>query len=180
LRRTLKKPTCSLFGPYQETIYSDFFCALCKSYDDYVSSGYGRRVNRDSHRFKCTANHTDFFFPTDRLIDDNISSCSSHGKSIASSVNSVASCSDRESSVVDSESMEDRSSSDVSDDEMMPSHLLQAYESMLRRKLKEQEDNFNTVIVYKKEIYLNETFRAFGRRAEYKGSKSPRSSIRAY
>ena len=77
-------------------------------------------------------------------------------------MNSVASCSDRESSVVDSESMEDRSSSDVSDDEMMPSHLLQAYESMLRRKLKEQEDNFNTVIVYKKEIYLNETFRAFG------------------
>jgi hypothetical protein len=61
-------------------------------------------------------------------------------------VNSIASCSDRESSVVDSESMEDRSSSDVSDDEMMPSHVLQAYESMLHRKLKEQEDNFNTVI----------------------------------
>jgi hypothetical protein len=28
LRRTLKKPTCSLFGPYQETIYSDFFFVL--------------------------------------------------------------------------------------------------------------------------------------------------------
>jgi len=31
LRRTLKKPTCSLFGPYQETIYSDFFVLIVKA-----------------------------------------------------------------------------------------------------------------------------------------------------
>jgi hypothetical protein len=117
-----------------------FFCANCKSYDDYVSSGYSSRVNRDSRRFKCTANHTDFFFPTDRLIDDNKSNHSSHGKC------SNASCSDRESYVVDSESMEDRSRYDSSDDETMPAHVLQAYELLLHRKLKEQEDNFSTII----------------------------------
>jgi hypothetical protein len=117
-----------------------FFCANCKSYDDYVSSGYSSRVNRDSRRFKCTANHTDFFFPTDQLIDDNKSNHSSHGKC------SNASCSDRESYVVDSESMEDRSSYDSSDDDTMPAHVLQAYELLLRRKLKEQEDNFSTII----------------------------------
>ncbi len=141
LRRTLKKPTCSLFGPHRETLYSDyFFCANCKIYDDYASSGYARRIGRDSRRFKCTANHTDFFFPTDRLIVDNKSNHSSHGKS------SNASCSDRESDVMDSESMEGRSIYDSSDDETMLAHVLQDYELLLRQKLKEQEDNFRTII----------------------------------
>jgi len=35
-----------------------------------VTSGESNRVKRNSTRFKCTANHTDFFFPTDRLYDD--------------------------------------------------------------------------------------------------------------
>jgi hypothetical protein len=104
-----------------------------------VPSGYGSRVNRDSRRFKCTANHTDFFFPPDRLIVDNNSMPSRQQKS------SIASYSDGESFVEDSVSMEDRSSSDVLDDEVMPSHVLQAYESMLRQKVKEQEENFNAV-----------------------------------
>ena len=84
----------------------DFFCANCKSYDDYVSSSYGNRVKRNSSRFKCTANHTDLSFLTDRLIDDyETPSCGS--KSMDSSSNSNVSCRDGHSSVLDDSSIED-------------------------------------------------------------------------
>jgi hypothetical protein len=46
------------------------FCANCKSYEDAMSAGYGRKVKQNSAQFKCTANHTDFMFPTDKLLDD--------------------------------------------------------------------------------------------------------------
>jgi hypothetical protein len=68
--RTGNKATCILFGPFHESIYSGFFCANCKSYEDATSAGYGRKVKQNSARFKCTANHTDFMFPTDKLLVD--------------------------------------------------------------------------------------------------------------
>jgi len=63
LRRSADTSTCSLFGPHHEIIYNGFiFYASFKSYDDCVSSGYGTRVKRNSTSFKCTVNHTNFFF----------------------------------------------------------------------------------------------------------------------
>ena len=141
LCRTLKKPTCSLFGPHREMLYSDyFFCANCKSYDDYASSGYARRIGRDSARFRCTANHADFFFPTDRLIEAN-SSTSRGGTSIVSRCSSKA-CSSYNSD----ESIEDSSSEDFLDDEKIPARASHEFEATLREKLKEQEETFNAVI----------------------------------
>ena len=46
-----------------------FFCSNCKLYQDAVSSGTASRVNRKSKHFKCTANHTDFTFPTHWLFE---------------------------------------------------------------------------------------------------------------
>jgi hypothetical protein len=78
----------------------DFFCANCKSYNSYVPSGYGNQVKRNSSRFKCAANHTDFSFPTDWLMDDyETPSCGS--KSMDSSSNSNVSCHDSHSSMLD-------------------------------------------------------------------------------
>jgi hypothetical protein len=71
LRCTGNKPTCILFGPFCESMYSGYvFCANCKSYEDAMSAGYGRKVKQNSAQFKCTANHTDFMFPTEKLLDD--------------------------------------------------------------------------------------------------------------
>jgi hypothetical protein len=62
-----QKPTCLVFGPFRETIYSDFFCRNCKMYEDALMSGNHNRINRDYHHHCCTANHTSYFFPTHRL-----------------------------------------------------------------------------------------------------------------
>ncbi len=68
LRRSGEKPTCILFGPHRETLYEGFFfCANCKKYEDMLTSGCIGRVKRNSTRFKCTARHTDFMFPTHKI-----------------------------------------------------------------------------------------------------------------
>jgi len=130
LRRTLKKPTCNLCGPHRETLYSDyFFCANCKAYDDYASSGSARRIGRDSTRFRCTANHTDFFFPKDRLMEAN-SSSSRGGTSFVSRCNSKACSSGNSDS---DESMEDSSSENFSDDRRKPAQVShEEFETVLR------------------------------------------------
>lgn len=52
-----------------ESAYSDyFFCSNCKLNEDACSSGLNRRIDRNSKRFRCTANHIDFCFPTQCLI----------------------------------------------------------------------------------------------------------------
>jgi hypothetical protein len=51
---------------YRETLYPDnFFCHPCKLYEDLISGGSLHGLaNRNSHHFKCTAEHTDYLFPT--------------------------------------------------------------------------------------------------------------------
>jgi hypothetical protein len=47
-----QKPTCLVFGPLREAVYSDFFfCHNCKMYEDALNSGLHRNVDRNSHRF---------------------------------------------------------------------------------------------------------------------------------
>jgi hypothetical protein len=71
LRRSGEKPTCLLFGPLREAVYNEFlFCANCTAYEDVLSSGSSTRIKRDLRRYKCTANHSNYFFPTDRLYDE--------------------------------------------------------------------------------------------------------------
>lgn len=63
-----QNPTCLTFGPFREAIYSDFFfCSNCKLYEDALSSGLSKRIVRNSKRFRCTAGHVDFIFPSHRL-----------------------------------------------------------------------------------------------------------------
>jgi hypothetical protein len=41
-------------------------------YEDALSSGgFSKKLNRDSRRFRCQANHPDVMFPTDCLVDDD-------------------------------------------------------------------------------------------------------------
>jgi hypothetical protein len=63
-----ERPTCLVFGQLQETLYPDhFFCSGCKLYKDTISANpNGRRVNRNSHRLRCTDNHISFCLPSDR------------------------------------------------------------------------------------------------------------------
>ncbi len=55
-----QKPTCLVFGPLQEAMYSDFFfCHNCKIYEDAVTSGATRNIiKRESKHFACTSQHT--------------------------------------------------------------------------------------------------------------------------
>jgi hypothetical protein len=63
-----QKPSCLVFGPLRETVYNDFFfCHNCKMYEDALSSGIHKNINRNSRRFRCTANHESHVFPTHRL-----------------------------------------------------------------------------------------------------------------
>ena len=54
-------------------MYSDFFfCHNCKIYEDAVTSGATRnKIKRESKRFACTAQHTDYRFPTHRLLKED-------------------------------------------------------------------------------------------------------------
>ncbi len=99
-----QKPTCLVFGPLQKAIYSDyFFCHNCKMYEDAVSSGEHHRIDRESRRYRCTANHTDFCFPTNQLLIEQVnilpstqSSCKENVVAEAACNKSVDTCSDEE------------------------------------------------------------------------------------
>jgi hypothetical protein len=71
-RHTKERPTCLLFGTYREFIYPDhFFCHPCKMYEDLLLSGSLHGLaNRNSRHYRCTANHTDCFFPTHLKVPD--------------------------------------------------------------------------------------------------------------
>ncbi len=68
LRRTKERPSCIMFGPLREVLYPDyFFCGNCRKYEDCLKSGSLHGLaSRESFRFRCTANHTDYFLPTQR------------------------------------------------------------------------------------------------------------------
>jgi hypothetical protein len=66
LRHSKEPPTCLLFGQLREVKNPDhFFCNNCKKYEDCMNSGsiHGN-ANCASHRFRCTAKHTDYFLPS--------------------------------------------------------------------------------------------------------------------
>lgn len=52
-----------------QCIAAYFFCANCKYYEDANTSGTSSNIRRNSKWFQCTANHFDFIFPTDKLLD---------------------------------------------------------------------------------------------------------------
>jgi hypothetical protein len=57
------------FGPLHEAAYSNYvFCSNCKLYEDALTSGLSKRIDQNSKRFQCTANHVDFCFPIPRLM----------------------------------------------------------------------------------------------------------------
>jgi hypothetical protein len=114
-----------------------FFCANCKSYEDAMSAGYGRKVKRNSARFKCTANHTDFMFPTDKLLDDI-----DDFKRKSVSVEDV-SC--------DEESGAESQTSTNTEDELLKDLMvytgaLVQCESVFRAKLNEQSEQFQRIL----------------------------------
>eukprot|EP00978_Attheya_sp_CCMP212_P039409 scaffold204550_cov48-Attheya_sp.AAC.1 len=61
------KPRCSNYGRYRHAFYRRhgfFFCNACVLYDSVVEKS---AVNSESRRYKCTAGHTSFIFPTTRI-----------------------------------------------------------------------------------------------------------------
>ena len=48
-----------------------FWCENCKSYEVAATSGMATKVKRNSWHFQCTANHTDFMVPTDKLYNND-------------------------------------------------------------------------------------------------------------
>jgi hypothetical protein len=72
-----------MFGPLQELVYSDFFfCHNCKVYENAVTSGLlNGRISRNSRCYQCTAQHSDFCFPTHRLaVQQEVSNAHSFGE----------------------------------------------------------------------------------------------------
>jgi hypothetical protein len=68
LQRLMEHPTCLVIGQLREMLNPDhFFDNTCKLYEDTIyANPNGGRVNQNSHRFRCTANHISFCLPSDR------------------------------------------------------------------------------------------------------------------
>ena len=164
LRRSGEKPSCLLFGPFREFVYAGYFiCSNCKLYEDAVSSGTASRVNRKSKRFKCTANHTDFTFPTHQLFepddlpaaDSGFNRCrvSSPDCAVGNNRSKVSHHSDSPEDGDENGSCDSSNASEVGgdvpffDDELVAYYgALSCLEAAFMEKLKAQAERFESVL----------------------------------
>ncbi len=126
-----------------------FFCSNCKSYEDALLSGTGTKIKRTSKHFRCTANHTDFMFPTHRIFgdafDDNVivsSSPSCNACVVADDMNDSRSGSDDNSGAEE----EDGGIPSVADELVSYYGALTCMESAFMDKLQLKADRFEALL----------------------------------